>query len=293
MNINTHSITTGEINDDESFEFDFPPSDVIEPLTFIKDDTLIVAYLSQDDDMANPLTEWDGIGNIFSTHRNAGKDQHEAFLTALGLDEYGQRDEDLPVDPYAVRLDCYQHSGTAWAVSGSAIARNFPDQQFDVGHGVGVWLPDDDVNQECDSRAEVYALFEITESTERVVGELVTKYSINSESFTDWRQAFDAAKILLKESTDNGIVPTLEQIEKGKMLAKNELAAQACDTYNQWSNGETYGIVIATYTKQDDEWTVDDSDECWGYLGTEYAISEVKSQFKDACDRLELDNSPK
>jgi hypothetical protein len=44
---------------------------------------------------------------------------------------------------YAIPLDCYSHSGEVWAISGSQESLSFPDQLWDVGHGVGVWIPDE------------------------------------------------------------------------------------------------------------------------------------------------------
>lgn len=41
-------------------------------------------------------------------------------------------------NPYAVMLDCYEHGGQLWSLSGSGM-----QCQFDTAHGAGVWVPDD------------------------------------------------------------------------------------------------------------------------------------------------------
>jgi len=308
MKINTVLKIIGTTDNGESIEFDFKPDDAAEPMTFQKDNTLIVGYLSHDDDMESPLDNCDGMGKIHTAHKNAGKEEHKAFFSAIGRDEYGDLNDDIAPNTYAVKLDCYQHGGTAWAVSGSEMARNFPDQQFDTGHGVGVWVPDDSAQEECDRRAEVYAFLVIDAEREMIDDSSVTQYKIRPTSgsfdgdtnidgkiYSQWHEAFDAASAAIKAAQSNKLLeaPTPEQIENGKKLACAELAAQACDAINTWSNGENYGIVMAAYTKTDgsNEWEVEHSDECWGYLGAEDTIAELKRQFEAACDELDTDNS--
>lgn len=286
----------------ENIEFAFELDSVTEPLAFqIDDNTLLIGYLSHDEDVANPFADFEDGGPIFSTHRDAGRDQHKAFFLALGKDAYGDDDPDILPNPYAVRLDCYQHSGTAWAPSGSTEARNFPDQQFDVGHGVGVWVPDDYRREECDRRAEVYAFFAIKKENTREAGVSDDRYQLvlNNNSlvgiFPDWRQAFAAAQEQVREFKASGAIASPAQLEAGKTRAKVELAGADCETVNQWSNGDAYGVIIATYKRDDededeDEWQVEESDECWGYLGGDYAISELTEQFKTACDNLAEEN---
>lgn len=49
-------------------------------------------------------------------------------------------------DPYAVILDCYQHGGTSWSVSGSGM-----QCAFDTARGVGVWVPDQCLREDLDA----------------------------------------------------------------------------------------------------------------------------------------------
>lgn len=63
--------------------------------------------------------------------------------------------------------------------------------------------------------------------------------------------------------------------------------AKGClDEYVKWCNGETYGIVVETYTREDSEsdWNLVESDHCWGFIGSEYAEEEVKGLFEDTCE---------
>lgn len=56
---------------------------------------VIIGYLSHDDDCMNPLTDCDGMGNIYSAHRNAGRDQHGMMREALGLNSDWEPDLEL------------------------------------------------------------------------------------------------------------------------------------------------------------------------------------------------------
>lgn len=63
--------------------------------------------------------------------------------------------------------------------------------------------------------------------------------------------------------------------------------AQSClDEYVKWCNGDCYGIVVETFTKEGDEWVQTEEDACWGFIGGEYAEQEMKSVFDYACGKF-------
>jgi hypothetical protein len=100
-----------------------------------------VGYLVADDDPPNPFDTWEAEGHIYTIERNSTGGNHAKYQEARGMDS------DWNVvrkpNPNAVLLDCYRHGGDCWAISGSEQSHAFPDQRWDVGHGVGVWVPDD------------------------------------------------------------------------------------------------------------------------------------------------------
>lgn len=53
------------------------------------------------------------------------------------------------------------------------------------------------------------------------------------------------------------------------------------EEYVKWARGETYGIVVETYTRSDEdsEWELIDSDNCWGFIGMDYAEEAMKGLF--------------
>jgi hypothetical protein len=58
--------------------------------------------------------------------------------------------------------------------------------------------------------------------------------------------------------------------------AAQELAAECCRSYTDWSNGECYGHVVKAFDPDGNEC---EDDSCWGYIGYEYAISQLQEQF--------------
>jgi hypothetical protein len=99
-------------------------------------DKLVLGYLANDTDCPHPLEDCDEMGHIYENFRfspTAGE-----FRRALGLgDDDG---EVLPGggDPYAVLLDCYDHGGRHWSLSGGGM-----QCQFDTSRAAGVWVPDE------------------------------------------------------------------------------------------------------------------------------------------------------
>lgn len=50
-------------------------------------------------------------------------------------------------------------------------------------------------------------------------------------------------------------------------------AESACREYTAWCNGDCWGIVVVTCNP---DGSMVDSDECWGYVGSEYAQEALK-----------------
>ncbi len=54
--------------------------------------------------------------------------------------------EGLIGDPYAVVLDCYEHGGQIWSLSGGGM-----QCRWDTTHGAGVWVPDSCLREDLDA----------------------------------------------------------------------------------------------------------------------------------------------
>lgn len=56
-----------------------------------------------------------------------------------------------------------------------------------------------------------------------------------------------------------------------------EQAESACREYTAWCNGDCWGVIVVTCEA---DGTMADSDECWGYIGSEYAEQTMKEQME-------------
>jgi len=54
-------------------------------------------------------------------------------------------------------------------------------------------------------------------------------------------------------------------------LKATEYARQACELYNQYTNGDVYGCVYEIYDTNKNHM---DYDAVWGYFGKEYVMEE-------------------
>ena len=62
-------------------------------------------------------------------------------------------------------------------------------------------------------------------------------------------------------------------------------AKSVLSDYTSWCNGDVYGVCVWKYEREDktDSWGEPDRDEeCWGYIGYDYAREELEAQMKGA-----------
>lgn len=201
-------------------------------------------------------------------------------------------------DQDAVVLDCYEHSGVCWSVSGEGM-----QCAFDTARGGGVWVPDDSAREEIDRRAGVYAFGRVETNGNwtpgsgklRYIGVVDDTYGgEKSEEFMHWHEAFgwlqsevkNRALALSRDASERSA-----QQRRGRERASLEIARSTLEEYNDWLNGSCYGIVAATFknigTKDDPEWEFVDSDECWGFIGDDYAMQEAESNAKGVAEHMQ------
>lgn len=138
MSVSTKTITTttttlyiNEGEDDEiQLELDRKPDDYFDPVVEeLATGGHVVGYLVHDDDCMHPLDDCDGMGKIVDGRRSSGT-----------FKEYWAKREDFD-EVVDVLLDVYSHGGDVWRVHGGG--QYFPDEQWDVSNGAGIWSPDD------------------------------------------------------------------------------------------------------------------------------------------------------
>lgn len=176
------------------------------------------------------------------------------------------------VDPYAVTLDCYEHGGQVWSISGSGT-----QCRWDTARGAGVLIPDDEMRALIDERKFIYAFGNITQKKNR--WEVNRDYSFGftqDPEFDTWQ---DAWNYLCEFAEKHSAHRTQEMEKNGFERATLALAKSVLEEYNQWLAGDCYGTVVEIFTKQDGEWVLQDEDSCWGYVGENYAKQELASLF--------------
>lgn len=218
----------------------------------LEDGRMVIGYLMQDSDCANPLEDCDGMGDIHSfssRHRNS-----------INQSECNSLIDDHKI--MAVMLSYFEHGQCKWGVAGSM--SGMPDFCWDGVQYAGLWTPDKCCIDEILHRAPVYSAGQIVE----LRGPTPYRATIKSksESFKHWHEAFDWLRKQTKRKK-----PT----KQGIIRASEELAAQACEQYTSWCNGDCYGVVVVTCNA---DGSMIDSDECWGHIGHEYAEQTLKEQ---------------
>lgn len=178
-------------------------------------------------------------------------------------------------DPYAVKLDCYQHGCEVWSISGTGM-----QCRWDTARGVGVLVPDEESRKRLDQLKLVYAFGEIVKKPN---GWLVFRdYSFGFTSdptFPSWQQAWEYL-VAFSEKYASGRTPEMEQ--EGLARACEYMAESLLDSYNAWLSGDCYGVVIEQFTNSGSEsepcWELISDEAVWGFVGEDWAQRELQDQ---------------
>ena len=206
------------------------------------------------------------------------------------------RNAGLIGNKYGVLLDCYEHSGQSWSVTGTGM-----QCRWDTSTGAGIWLPDDCAEEELQRRESVYAFGRIDSNGSWTSKSGKKRYwaitdvgygSTRSENFEKWHEAFEWLASHIKNA---GLkLPRAKEARRLQLLlasqrAADELARQALDTYNEWLSGACYGVVSTSFSNVGEAkspiWQRQESDEVWGFIGSDYAMEEAESMAKSVADR--------
>lgn len=191
-------------------------------------------------------------------------------------------------DPDVVMLDCYQHSGIAWSVSGEGM-----QCRFDTANGAGVWVPDDSTREEIGSRGEkVYAFGQVLRTSGQMGSPRKPYFFKLDDQFggsesvrvETWIEAFEALKQCIKSNKLRLPKKKAERvalIERGQSRARSEIARSCIDLLNDYLSGNVFGVIISTFEVNGDgepEHVEDDS--VWGFYGDDDAYECLKSEIE-------------
>lgn len=175
-------------------------------------------------------------------------------------------------NPLAVPLDVYEHSGVAYSVSGEGM-----QDRWDTSRGGAVWVPDDCAKENLEYQAVEELLPEGTS-----VAYISTPEKLNDITYTlpdgTKQGGFKNFVSAVRGAAEALGVPLDEATVLTKMQERaREYARGVAEEYTMWCIGETYGHVIDQYAKCDDgKWELTDSDSCYGYIGSDYAIQAME-----------------
>jgi hypothetical protein len=252
---------------------------------WISDTTVALGYLAQDDYCENPMESCDGNGFIYSFHRHANNKISESELKK-------QQDK--------VLLDCYDHGGQSWSVSGAGM-----QCQFDTAKGAGFWVPDSCAKEEIGRRAKAYAYGEIVFCKGAYQAKIDPDFlgvTVSWQaSFSSWSEAFSwlqtqvgMIKSQVVQSAPANVIDwepakyskvraNSKQKQLGRVRAAQELAQDSLEEYNAWLSGDCYERVFCQfeYDAASDEFSLnhDSVETCCGFIGEQYATEALLAEF--------------
>ena len=186
-------------------------------------------------------------------------------------------------NPLAVLLDIYEHGGIVYSISGGGM-----QCRWDTTRGGAIWVPDDDAEENI--RYNVLHRLGIGEvkwfgACGSKDDPLNARYSLDGGNtwvgnFAKWSQAMDAMVAASGRTIDPAELARLLSAEAEK-YCKGVLEA-----YNAWVNGEVYGVVVYVIDRQTGERIEAEDDECWGYIGGDYAEETLEDTILNTVMRL-------
>jgi hypothetical protein len=251
----------------------------------LDDGRMVIGYLMHDNDCSNPLEDCDGMGKIIE-HRS----QADADETSEALAE----------NHMIVPLSKFEHSGVIWGVMGSL--NGMPDFCWDGTRFAGRWEPDKCCVEHIRSSAIAGLLPKGCKveykSKHNPDGTCITrparpgeKPHLNSGEMVDERYS-NVITLIMPDGKEIGgfksfeagyrsacrrlgIKITAASRRQGERKVAIECAASACREFTSWCNGDCHGVIVVTCAP---DGSMEDSDECWGYIGSEYAEKTLQEQ---------------
>ena len=221
----------------------------------------------QDQDPANPMEDWDGMGEIRSfsrRHANNVKSQEEA--------------EQLMKDnPFHVELSYFEHGQSYWMVGGEMKPGMEGDFRWDGVRRAGLWIPDKEALATIRIRAMKRLLPEGSdvkyETHDGKLNDIVAVFPDGTKryGYKSFEKAYQAIARKTKTCLNKmALVPAMEE-------EAVDLCRSCIETYNQYCNGEVYGYI----TEGPDG---EDIDSCWGFYGWDDRKNDMMDQARSSID---------
>jgi hypothetical protein len=213
---------------------------------------------------AHPEVRWDA-ANV--SYEDIKPHLMEAWKKLLAEGKIG--------NPNAVMLDCYEHGGQHWSVSGGGM-----QCQWDTAQGAGLWAPDDS----CMDHIRSTALERVCNVKIQWEGDLAVARinGLPQIACKDWRDTVSGVQKFIQTEANQA---ELRRVEREVAV---ECAEQALESYNSWLAGNVYGVVVCDYVRAgtEDDFDLVNSDECWGHVGTDWAKEALRDTVTGAVGYL-------
>jgi hypothetical protein len=205
---------------------------------------IVVGYLCYDQDCSDPIASCDGSGKIETKHTDS------TFLEHVGRDTEGEPILEEFFETIA-RLRGVEVEELNDDEEVIAIAKNMWEEAYERGKvGTPFAVPLD----------EAY-----------------------HSGYREWsgRGTIDAVWV-----PDPSLVEHLDSIkdEEERKLEARRCFEAALEEYNNWAEGDCYGVVIDVFRREhkDDPYERDGEahEACWGYVGRDYAEEELDATFE-------------
>lgn len=232
----------------------------------LEDGRMVIGYLMNDENCANPLEDCDGMGKIIKHRSQADADETSQILAR---------------DHMVVPLSKFEHGGVIWGVMGSL--DHTPDFRWDGTRYAGRWEPDESCIEHIKSSAIKHAMPDgvtVEYKSKKEADGTIKDGNLNiitltmpdgwtKGGYSSFTSAYQAAARKLKVK----ITPDIRKA--GERKAAIDCAMSACSEFTKWCNGDCYGVVVVECNA---DGSMVDSDECWGYIGSDYAKKTLKEQ---------------
>lgn len=227
-------------------------------LDYLADSLWGVAYWNRMDDNLRDVLQ--PLADLFSE-----SEAEICWDEALAAGEIG--------NPLAVPLDIFEHGGILYSLTGTGT-----QCRWDTSRAAAVWVPDDDAVDNIRSSA----LSELGLGKVAWFGAcgsetdpLHARYSLDGETWVGegmgwkWREAQSQ---LIGASPKAFDPKELDSVMQAKAV---EYCKGLLSEYNDWINGNVYGVVCYVIDRSTGQVLDGEADECWGYIGQESAEAEL------------------
>lgn len=176
-------------------------------------------------------------------------------------------------NPLAIPLDIYEHSGIAYSVTGTGM-----NCRWDTSHAAAVWVPDEDAIDNI--RSNVLSELGIGQvawfgALGSESDPLHARYSLDGSNWVGEGKGWKWSDALDKLASASTKVIDRKELDSLMYAKAVEYCKGILEEYNDWVNGNVYGVVCYVIDRSTGRVIKDEVDECWGYLGSQYAEEEL------------------